>query len=32
LSGANRTLPTMNDTLIGYARRSTDKQGLTAQR
>lgn len=30
--GANRTLPTMNDTLIGYARCSTDKQDLTAQR
>ena len=32
LSGANRTLPTTNDTLIGYARCSTDKQDLTAQR
>ena len=30
--GANRTLPTMNDTLIGYARCSIDKQDLTAQR
>jgi DNA invertase Pin-like site-specific DNA recombinase len=30
--GANRTLPAMNDTLIGYARCSTDKQDLTAQR
>ena len=32
VGGANRTLPTMNDTLIGYARCSTDKQDLTAQR
>ena len=28
---ANRTLLAMNDTLIGYARCSTDKQDLTAQ-
>jgi DNA invertase Pin-like site-specific DNA recombinase len=30
--GANRTLPTMNNALTGYARCSTDKQDLTAQR
>lgn len=31
LSGANRTLPIMSGTLIGYARCTTDKQDLTAQ-
>ena len=32
MSGANRTLPVMSETLIGYARCSTDTQDLTAQR
>ncbi len=32
MSGANRTLPVMTETLIGYARCSTDAQDLTAQR
>jgi Resolvase, N terminal domain len=30
--GAKRTLPIMSETLIGYARCSTDEQDLTAQR
>src|SRR5580700_9643423 len=32
MSGAIRTLPVMSETLIGYARCSTDAQDLTAQR
>ena len=32
MSGAIRTLPVMTETLIGYARCSTDAQDLTAQR
>ena len=32
MSGAKRTLPAMPETLIGYARCSTDDQDLTAQR
>jgi DNA invertase Pin-like site-specific DNA recombinase len=32
MSGAIRTLPVMSETLIGYARCSTDTQDLTAQR
>ena len=32
MSGAIRTLPVMSETLIGYARCSTDGQDLTAQR
>jgi Resolvase, N terminal domain len=31
-AGAIRTLPVMSETLIGYARCSTDAQDLTAQR
>src|SRR5260370_42375053 len=32
MSGAIRTLPVMTETLIGYARCSTDTQDLAAQR
>jgi Resolvase, N terminal domain len=32
MSGAIRTLPVISETLIGYARCSTDAQDLTAQR
>ena len=32
MPGANRRLPAMSATLIGYARCSTDTQDLTAQR
>ena len=31
MPGAERTLPVMSETLIGYARCSTDAQDLTAQ-